>query len=36
MFGALILVAVKGSIDIGGADVVMKSAWESGRLELPK
>lgn len=36
MFGALVLVAVKGSIDIGGVDVVMKNAWDSGRLEAPK
>lgn len=35
MFGALILVAVKGTIDLGGADIVMKSAWNTGRLEAP-
>lgn len=36
MFGALMLVAVKGTVDLGGPDVVMQSAWESGRLEWPE
>lgn len=36
MFGALILVAVKGTIDIGGASVVWDNAWSSGRIEPPK
>lgn len=36
MFGALILVAVKGTIDLGGADIVFNSASDSGRLEWPK
>lgn len=36
MFGALILVAVKGTMDLGGAHVVLNSAWQSGRLELPE
>ncbi|XP_005186212.1 sodium-coupled monocarboxylate transporter 1 [Musca domestica] len=35
MIGALILVAIKGSIDIGGASKVFESAWESGRIEGP-
>ncbi|KAL1399445.1 hypothetical protein pipiens_008209 [Culex pipiens pipiens] len=35
MFGALVLVAVKGTIDLGGSDVVFRSAWETGRLERP-
>ncbi|XP_013099176.2 sodium-coupled monocarboxylate transporter 1 [Stomoxys calcitrans] len=35
MVGALILVAVKGSIDIGGASKVFENAWESGRIEGP-
>lgn len=37
MFGALILVAVKGTIDLkgGGIDLVMKSAYETNRLEPP-
>lgn len=35
MFGALVLVAVKGSIDLGGADVVFNSAWKTGRIEAP-
>lgn len=36
MVGALILVAVKGSMDIGGASKVFESAWESGRIEGPE
>lgn len=36
MFGALILVAVKGSIDLGGADVVFNNALATNRIEAPK
>lgn len=36
MFGALILVAVKGSIDLGGADIVFKNALDTNRIEAPK
>lgn len=36
MIGALLLVAVKGSIDIGGPGVVIKKALESERIELPE
>lgn len=36
MFGALILVAVKGSIDLGGADVVFGNALATNRIEAPK
>ncbi|XP_034485100.1 sodium-coupled monocarboxylate transporter 1 [Drosophila innubila] len=35
MVGALTLVAVKGSMDIGGFSVVMERAWHSNRLEAP-
>ncbi|XP_029719933.1 sodium-coupled monocarboxylate transporter 1 [Aedes albopictus] len=35
MFGALVLVAVKGTIDLGGSDVVFRNAWDTGRLERP-
>lgn len=35
MFGALILVAVKGTMDLGGADKVFSNAWNSGRIEAP-
>ncbi|KAJ6636751.1 Sodium-coupled monocarboxylate transporter 1 [Pseudolycoriella hygida] len=35
MFGALILVAVKGSIDLGGADIVFKNALDTKRIEGP-
>lgn len=36
MLGALALVAIKGSMDIGGASVVMERAWNSNRLEAPE
>lgn len=35
MFGALILVAVKGTLDLGGADIVINNAWETNRIEAP-
>ncbi|XP_050086876.1 sodium-coupled monocarboxylate transporter 1 [Anopheles aquasalis] len=35
MFGALVLVAVKGTIDLGGSSVVFNRAWDTGRLERP-
>ncbi|XP_036341052.1 sodium-coupled monocarboxylate transporter 1 [Rhagoletis pomonella] len=35
MVGALILVAVKGSHDIGGAGVVLQNAWDTDRIERP-
>ncbi|TDG52238.1 hypothetical protein AWZ03_001519 [Drosophila navojoa] len=35
MLGALALVAIKGSMDIGGASVVVERAWNSNRLEAP-
>ncbi|XP_068084298.1 sodium-coupled monocarboxylate transporter 1 isoform X4 [Anabrus simplex] len=35
MFGAMILVAVKGSMDVGGAAVVWQRNLDSGRIELP-
>ncbi|KAH8359927.1 hypothetical protein KR093_009582, partial [Drosophila rubida] len=35
MLGALVIVAVKGSMDIGGASVVVERAWNSNRLEAP-
>lgn len=36
MLGALALVAIKGSMDIGGASVVMERAWNTNRLEAPE
>lgn len=36
MLGALALVAIKGSLDIGGASVVLERAWQSNRLEAPE
>lgn len=35
MLGALILVAIKGSLDIGGVREVLQSAWDSDRIEPP-
>lgn len=35
MIGALLLVAVKGSMDIGGASEVFQQAWDSNRIEAP-
>ncbi|XP_059048017.1 sodium-coupled monocarboxylate transporter 1-like isoform X1 [Achroia grisella] len=35
MFGAMALVAIKGTIDVGGIDVVWQRNWDSGRIELP-
>lgn len=36
MLGAIILVMVKGSIDIGGFGYVWSKAVESGRIEFPE
>ena len=36
MFGALVLVAVKGTIDLGGSSAVFDNAWNSGRIEGPE
>lgn len=36
MFGAMLVVIIKGTIDIGGLDVVISRNIESGRLELPE
>ncbi|KAG6447357.1 hypothetical protein O3G_MSEX004903 [Manduca sexta] len=35
MFGAMALVAIKGTIDVGGIGVVWQRNMESGRIELP-
>lgn len=36
MFGAMILVSVKGTLDLGGIGVVWQRNWDSGRIEAPK
>jgi Na+/proline symporter len=36
MFGAMLLVIIKGTLDIGGLDVVISRNLESGRIELPE
>lgn len=35
MFGAMLLINVKGTLDLGGLDVVLQRNRDSGRLELP-
>lgn len=35
MFGALIIVAVKGTLDLGGSGIVFREAWNTGRIEAP-
>lgn len=36
MFGAMLLVIIKGTIDIGGLNVVISRNIDSGRIELPE
>lgn len=36
MFGAIFLVMVKGTLDVGGIDVVWHRAMDSGRIEFPE
>lgn len=36
MFGAMALVAIKGTIDVGGFSVVWQRNMDSGRIEPPK
>ncbi|CAD7087198.1 unnamed protein product [Hermetia illucens] len=35
MFGAMILIIVKGTLDVGGIGNVWSRAWDSGRIEAP-
>lgn len=35
MFGAMLLICIKGTYDIGGIGVVMQRAYDSGRIETP-
>ncbi|XP_043289201.1 sodium-coupled monocarboxylate transporter 1-like [Venturia canescens] len=35
MFGAMLLIIIKGTLDLGGLDVVLQRNRDSGRLELP-
>lgn len=35
MFGALVIVAVKGTVDLGGSGTVFSEAWNTGRIEAP-
>lgn len=36
MFGAMFLVMIKGTMDIGGIGTVWEKAVDSGRIELPE
>jgi sodium-coupled monocarboxylate transporter 8/12 len=36
MFGAMLLVIIKGTLKIGGLDVVIERNMDSGRIELPE
>lgn len=36
MYGVLILIAIKGTADVGGLSVVLERNYESGRLEAPE
>lgn len=36
MFGAIFLVMIKGTYDVGGIGFVWEKATESGRIELPE
>lgn len=36
MFGAIFLVMIKGTLDIGGLGVVWEKAVESNRIEYPE
>ena len=36
MFGAILLVIIKGTIDVGGISTVWERAWDSGRIETPR
>lgn len=36
MFGAMFLVIIKGTLDVGGLDVVINRNIESGRIERPE
>lgn len=35
MFGAMTLIIIKGTLDVGGASTVWNRAWDSGRIEGP-
>uniref|UniRef100_A0A336KXY7 CSON013148 protein n=1 Tax=Culicoides sonorensis TaxID=179676 RepID=A0A336KXY7_CULSO len=35
MFGAMLLICIKGTYDVGGVGVVMQRAFDSGRIETP-
>lgn len=36
MIGALALVVIKGTLDIGGIGVVFERNWESNRIQTPR
>lgn len=36
MYGVMILIIIKGTLNVGGIGVVLERNWESGRLEAPE
>lgn len=36
MYGVMILIIVKGTMNVGGLSVVIERNWESGRFEAPE
>lgn len=35
MFGSLLIVAIKGTINLGSSEIVFREAWNTGRIEAP-
>lgn len=36
MYGIMTLIIIKGTLNVGGLDVVMDRNWDSGRIEAPE
>lgn len=36
MYGTILTICIKGTLDLGGLDVVLQRNWEGGRLNLPE
>lgn len=36
MFGVVILIVIKGTLDVGGLGVLLERNWDSGRIEAPE
>lgn len=35
MFGSLLIVAIKGTMNLGSSEIVFREAWNTGRIEAP-